>query len=169
MNKKSYESITLVCRTCGWTYHPVKGVADHGYCTSDCEIADQQKLDAEPTISLEMQIAELKTELAAIIAERDAAPAPAPLTVTAFQVWPVRAPKGKLRAHARICLADQLQLTGLRIYDGCNGLFVSYPNDPNEKGDDYRQLFYPLTRELRDHIERVLIAEFHVRDAEAQA
>lgn len=131
------------------------------------------RLDAEIAATtmtrLDAEITALKAELATIVAERDAAPAPAPLTVTAFQVYPVRAPKGMLRAHASICLADQIKLTGLRIYDGSNGLFVSYPNGPDYDGDDYRQIYYPLTRELRDHIERVLIAEFQVRDAEMQA
>ena len=83
-----------------------------------------------------------------------------PLTVTNLQVYPVREPKGKLRAFARILLGDQLQLTGLKLYDGANGLFVSYPNDPNHKGEDYRQLFYPVTRELRDVIEKAVIEEY---------
>ena len=84
------------------------------------------------------------------------------LKVTNINVFPVPELQqgGKLKAFARIVINDQLQLTSLRIYDGVNGLFVSYPNDPHHKGNDYRQLFYPVSKELRDHIEHAILAEY---------
>jgi len=82
------------------------------------------------------------------------------MKVTDIQVFIIKEPKGKLRAYARALLDDQLQLTGLRIYDGQGGLFLSYPNDPNHTGDDYRQIFYPVTRELRDHLEFEAVKEY---------
>lgn len=82
------------------------------------------------------------------------------LTVTNIQVYPVREPRGKLMAFVRVLLNDELHLTGMKLYDGANGLFLSYPNDPAHKGEDYRQLFYPITRELRDDIEKRAIAEY---------
>lgn len=81
------------------------------------------------------------------------------LKITACQVFPINL-DGKLKAFARIVLNDQLQLTSLRIYEGAKGLFVSYPNDPAHKGNDYRQLFYPVTKELRNHIEEVILEEY---------
>lgn len=84
------------------------------------------------------------------------------LKVTNLQVYPVREPQGKLRAFVRCLLNDQIQLTGLKIYDGSQGLFVSYPNDPTHKGEDYRQLFYPITRPLRDEIEKAALAEYNL-------
>lgn len=80
--------------------------------------------------------------------------------VTSVQVFPLKEAIGKTRAMARIVLNDCLQLTGLRIVDGANGLFVAYPNDPGYKGEDYRSIFYPLTRELRDHIESVVLGKY---------
>lgn len=82
------------------------------------------------------------------------------LKITQVQVFKVDNPEGKLRAFARITLNDELQLTSLRVYEGIKGLFVSYPNDPLTKGDDYRQLFYPVTRELCDHIEEEILKEY---------
>ena len=76
---------------------------------------------------------------------------------TNVQVFQVKEPTGKTRALARVVLDDQMQLTGLRVIGGTNGLFVSYPNDPSYKGDDYKSLFFPVTRELRDHIEECVI------------
>jgi len=82
------------------------------------------------------------------------------LEVTQVQVFPLTHEQGKLKAFARVLLADQIQLTSLRIYEGSKGLFVSYPNDPAHHGEDYRQLFYPVTRELRDAIEQAVLAEW---------
>jgi stage V sporulation protein G len=88
----------------------------------------------------------------------------ATLEVTSVQVYRLKEPLGKTRALARVVLADQMQLTGLRVVDGANGLFVSYPNDPSYKGDDYRSLFYPVTRELREHIESAVLARYNDGD-----
>lgn len=82
------------------------------------------------------------------------------MQVTNLQVYPIREHSGRLRAYARVVLDNALQLTGLRVYDGNNGLFVSYPNDPNYRGDDYRQIFYPVTQELREHIEQKVLGEY---------
>jgi stage V sporulation protein G len=82
------------------------------------------------------------------------------LVVTQVQVFPIINAEGKLKAFARVLLNDELLLTSLRVYEGSKGLFVSYPNDPMHKGDDYRQLFYPVTKDLRVHIEEVILKEF---------
>ena len=82
------------------------------------------------------------------------------MLVTHVQVGPFSEPVGKTRAMARVVLDDQLQLTGLRVVDGANGLFVSYPNDPSHRGDAYRNIFFPVNRELRDHIESVVLAKY---------
>lgn len=82
------------------------------------------------------------------------------LKVSNVQVFPVAGNDSRLKAFARVVLADCLQLTSLRIYDGSKGLFVSYPNDPAHKGDDYRQLFYPISIELRDEIEKAVLKAY---------
>jgi len=82
------------------------------------------------------------------------------LTCTSVQVYPVKEPFGKTKAMSRVTLNDQLQLTGLRVVDGVNGFFVSYPLDPNYKGEDYHSIFYPLHKELREHIEQCVLEKF---------
>ena len=93
------------------------------------------------------------------------------LQVTSIQVLVIpekqRPQGGKLRAFIRLVLEDQIQLTSLRLYKGAKGLFVSYPNDPNHKGEDYKQLFYPLTKELRIEIENAVLAEYEKQLLEA--
>lgn len=85
---------------------------------------------------------------------------PATLVVTGVQVYPIKEPLGKTRAFARVVLNDQLQLTGLRVVDGVTGLFVSYPNDPSYRGEDFRSLFFPLIKDLRNHIEEVVLKAY---------
>lgn len=82
------------------------------------------------------------------------------LAVTNVQVHVLKESLGKTKAFARVVLNEQMQLTGLRVVEGSNGLFVSYPNDPSYKGEDYRSLFYPLTKELREHVEHCVLEKF---------
>ena len=83
--------------------------------------------------------------------------APAVLEVSEVQVFPVHKKTSKIRAMARVLLQNQLMLTGLRVIEGSNGEFVAYPNDPGHKGEDYRQIFYPITRELREEVEKQVL------------
>jgi stage V sporulation protein G len=92
--------------------------------------------------------------------ERPHNPALVCLQVTNAQIFPLKELHGKTRAMVRVVLNDQFQLTGLRVIEGANGLFVSYPNDPSYKGDEYKNLFYPMTRELREHIEGNVLEKY---------
>ena len=84
------------------------------------------------------------------------------LAVTQVQVYPFKEgpSMGKMLAKASIVLNDQLQVRGLRIMEGENGLFVGYPNDPFYKGDDFRSLCFPMTRQLREHIENCVLEKY---------
>ena len=64
------------------------------------------------------------------------------------------------KAFARVVLNDQLQLTRLRVVQGADGFFVAYPNDPFYKGEDYRSIFFPLTRQCREHIENCVLEKY---------
>jgi len=85
-----------------------------------------------------------------------------PLQVTSCQVFPFATKEGKTLALAKIVINDQLQLTSLRVIDGCGGLFVAYPNDPHSE-DTYRSLFFPSSKNLREDIEDVVLKAY--RDA----
>ena len=83
------------------------------------------------------------------------------LKITKVSVYPVYSSQDRLRALARVVINDALQLTNLRIYEGSEGLFVSYPIEFTQKGEEFRQIFYPLTREFREYVEEVVLAEYH--------
>lgn len=84
------------------------------------------------------------------------------LVVTNVRVFPFKegVNMGHIKALAKVVLNDQMQLTGLRVVDGENGLFVGYPNDPFYKGDEYRSIFFPITKECREHIENCILEKY---------
>lgn len=84
------------------------------------------------------------------------------LAVTNVQVYPFKeGPSlGYMKGLATVVLNDQFLVRGLRIMDGENGLYVGYPNDPFYKGEDFRTITQPITRQLREHIENVVLEKY---------
>ena len=84
------------------------------------------------------------------------------LAVTQVQVFPFKeGPSlGHFKALAQVVLNDQLVIRGLRVMDGLNGLFVSYPLNPFYKGEDFRSIVHPITRQLREHIENCILEKY---------
>ena len=96
------------------------------------------------------------------VAEKETSSAFDCLAVTQVKVYPFKETPsmGKLLGMASIVLNDQLQVRGLRIMEGENGLFVGYPMDPFYKGDDFRSVCFPMTRQLREHIENCVLEKY---------
>lgn len=84
------------------------------------------------------------------------------LAVTNVQVFPFKeGPSlGHMKGLATIVLNDQIFIRGLRIMDGENGMFVGYPMDPFYKGEEFRALICPITRQLREHIENCVLEKY---------
>lgn len=84
------------------------------------------------------------------------------LAVTHVDVFPFNEgpSMGHMKGLATVVLNDQLHIRGIRIMDGENGLFVGYPVDPFFKGDDFRLIVNPMTRELREHIENCVLEKY---------
>ena len=109
-----------------------------------------------------------KTEVSVDVPMTDAHPIDSPfdvLAVTNVQVFPFKEgpSMGHIKGLANIVLNDQLQIRGLRIMEGENGLYVGFPNDPFYKGEDLRSVVTPITRQLREHIENCILEKY--RDA----
>lgn len=84
------------------------------------------------------------------------------LAVTNVQVFPFKdsANLGHLKGIATIVINDQMQIRGLRIMEGENGLYVGYPNDPFYRGEDLKSMYFPITRQLREHIENCVLEKY---------
>ena len=82
------------------------------------------------------------------------------LAVTQVQVFKEGPSMGHMVGTASVILNDQFLIRGLRIMEGENGLFVGYPNDPFYKGEDFRSICFPMTRQLREHIENCVLEKY---------
>ena len=84
------------------------------------------------------------------------------IEVTKVDVYPFNegAYIGRVKAIANIVLNDQIQVRGLRVMDGKNGLFVGYPVDTFYKGEGFRNIVFPITAELRHHIEKSVLEKY---------
>ena len=86
---------------------------------------------------------------------------PKTLEVTQVQIFPFKVQSlGSIKAIASITIEDQFVVRNLRVVDGCNGLFVGYPNDPFYKAEETRNICFPITRALREHIENKVLAKY---------
>lgn len=67
--------------------------------------------------------------------------------------------KGKLKASGSITLDDAFVVSGVSVIEGSKGLFVSLPS---VKGNDdkYHDTAYPLSKELRDDINKAVMDEY---------
>ena len=84
------------------------------------------------------------------------------IEVTKVDVYPFKEGinMGRTKAIANIVLNDQIQVRGIRVMDGENGLFVGYPVDPFYKGEGFRNIVFPITSELRHHIEKSVLEKY---------
>ena len=92
------------------------------------------------------------------------------IEVTKVDVYPFKegAYIGHVKAIANIVLNDQIQVRGLRVMDCENGLFVGYPVDPFYKGEGFRNIVFPITAELRHHIEKSVLEKYDESTKEAK-
>jgi len=87
------------------------------------------------------------------------------LAVSEVRVFPFKEGQslGRMKALAEIVLNDQFIVRGLRIMECENGLYIVYPTDPFVKGDDYKSICNPITRQLREHIENTVLEKYTER------
>lgn len=74
----------------------------------------------------------------------------------------IKEPQGKTVAFVRMTIGDCLQLTNMRLVEGANGLFLAFPNDPSNKGEDYKSIFYPITKDMREEMTSIAIEKYEM-------
>ena len=87
------------------------------------------------------------------------------ICVTDVKILPVRQIKGvtHTKAIAEIVFNDQLLIRGIRVVEGENGLYISYPFQFHPTmGEDgqQRSSVFPITKVLRDQVEAVVIEKY---------
>ena len=106
-----------------------------------------------------------KTKVSVDVPTKDAHPLDSDfdvLAVTDVQVFHFKdgINMGHIKGLANVVLNDQLQIRGLRVMEGENGLYVGFPNDPFYRGEELRSVVCPITRQLREHIENCVLKKY---------
>lgn len=69
-------------------------------------------------------------------------------------------PQSKTLALANITLDNEIVITGLKVFNGKNGLFVAMPSQKNSKGE-YHDIAFPITKEARQEIQDTVINKYN--------
>ena len=67
--------------------------------------------------------------------------------------------EGATKAFADIAIEEAIVINGLRVIEGKDGLFISMPREAGKDGKWYNTVI-PLTREVKDEIERVVLEAY---------
>jgi len=73
--------------------------------------------------------------------------------------------KNRLKAVATITFDECFVIHELRLIEGKTGLFVAMPSKRNTQGE-FRDVCHPINKDLRQHIEDVVIATFNELEEE---
>lgn len=70
--------------------------------------------------------------------------------------------EGKLKGKISVILGESLLISGIRLYEGSKGFFVSYPNNPDNEEKDYSPAFMPMDKDLRNAIELEIFQAYQI-------
>ena len=76
---------------------------------------------------------------------------------------PVDIEGSKTKAFVDVLINDAIQINGIRIVDGSNGLFVAMPSRPHQtEGDitEYRDIVFPITAAARESLNAAILDSY---------
>ena len=87
------------------------------------------------------------------------------ICVTDVRISPIKQIEGltHTKALAEIVFNDQLLIRGIRVVEGENGLYISYPfpfHPTTGEDGQPRSTVFPITKVLRDHVEAVVLEKY---------
>ena len=84
------------------------------------------------------------------------------LKITEIYIFPVKneIPNSTLKAYARVVVNDQLTISGIRIVEGKNGLFISFPQEFRKEDNRYFNLVSVTTIESRQYFNDEILDEY---------
>ena len=84
------------------------------------------------------------------------------------RVYPIPEPKGSIAAFASVTINDLVAINGIRVIEGANGPFTAMPQAKDNKGD-YRDIAFPVTKELRQQLNKTILDEYAVQKTSVKA
>lgn len=67
----------------------------------------------------------------------------------------------KLKGYADITLDGCFAVHGIRLMEGRKGVFVMMPARKSNKDAGYQDICFPVTKEFREKLNQLLLAEYH--------
>lgn len=80
------------------------------------------------------------------------------MKVTAKVYMPTK-DMGNLKAFASLTIEEKIVITGLKLVSGKNGMFLNFPQ--YKSGDEYKDIAFPLTKELREKLTKLVVTEYN--------
>ena len=80
------------------------------------------------------------------------------MKVTNVALYPIDNSTTALKGFAQVTLDGVLRLTGIKIFEGDNGPYISYPKNPKSKQS--LCFMFPTDKALRDHISDEILNEW---------
>jgi stage V sporulation protein G len=75
------------------------------------------------------------------------------------RVYPIDEPKGNTLAFANVGIEDLVAISGVRVVNGKNGLFVDMPQSRDKDGE-YHDIAFPINSDLRKALNTAVLDEF---------
>lgn len=87
------------------------------------------------------------------------------ICVTDVRISPIKQIEGltHTKALAEVVFNDQLLIRGIRVVEGENGLYISYPfpfHPTTGEDEQPKSSVFPITKVLRDHVEAVVLEKY---------
>ena len=81
------------------------------------------------------------------------------MKITEVRVFKLGNQESTLKAFASITIDDAVCITGIRIVEGKNGLFMSMPQSKDNDGE-YHDVAFPITKDAREAIQDAVLDEY---------
>ncbi len=70
--------------------------------------------------------------------------------------------EGTLRAYCDLEIAEAFLITGVKVVEGKNGLFVSMPREQGKDGNWYDTIL-PLSKEVRQQVSEMVLSSYQAQ------
>lgn len=81
------------------------------------------------------------------------------IQISEIKIFPIKNGQTKVRAFAQLVLNNCFKISGLRIIEGDNGLFIGYPSEKGKDGK-YYEVVHPINRKGVDVIQDSLLRQY---------
>ena len=69
--------------------------------------------------------------------------------------------EGSVKGICSVTIGGEFCVRNVRLVEGTNGLFISMPS--YKSGEEYRDIFFPVTREARASLQEAVINEYELQ------